>query len=213
MKGTAREVVGNDAYLVLTGAALDAMDGDSEALGLISHVEHLDVGDTAVFIENLQVRWETEESRTHRVVSPKEALGSFFHILPGTPRQLWPWFTDPRKRLEWQEGLTSIDEFVEGRRGVGAMSHCAHGGSVSVQQVLDWQPFETFTTRDEIEHDGPVLTSTTVFTPSEGGTNVTFYYRCEPELAWAELKEILFPTFERANQRLEEVLSAEAGTT
>ena len=213
LKGSAREVIGNNAYLVVTESVLKAIDGDAESLGLLGHVEHLDVGDVEVFIENLQDRWISEQDRTHAVVSSETAQGTFEWILPRTPKELWPWYTDPRKRLEWQEDLESVDEFVDGRRGVGTVNHCAHGGSVTVQQVLDWQPFETFTTRDEIEHDGPVLTSTTVFTPSEGGTNVTFYYRCEPELAWAELKEILFPTFERANQRLEEVLSAEAGTT
>jgi hypothetical protein len=207
MKGTAREVVGNDAYLVLTGAALNAMDGDSEALGLIPHVEHLDVGDTEVFIENLQVRWETEENRTRGIVSPEAALGSFFHVLPATPRQLWPWFTDPRKRLEWQEGLTGIDEFVEGRRGVGAMSHCAHGGSVSVQQILDWQPFTSFTTRDEDDELGAVLTLTTVFTPVEGGTRVTAYFACEPEEAWDQIEAAFGPSFERSAVKLSTILA------
>jgi class 3 adenylate cyclase len=207
LKGSARDVVGNDAYLVLTGAALDAMDSDFEALGLTQHVEHLDVGDTAVFIENLQVRWEAEESRIHGIVSPEDATSSFDAVLPGTPRQLWPWFTDPRKRLEWQEGLTSIDEFVEGRRGVGAMSHCAHGGSVTVQQVLDWQPFASFTTRDEDNELGAVLTRTTAFTPVEDGTRVTTYLVCEPEEAWEQIAAVFGPSFERSAARLATILA------
>jgi hypothetical protein len=208
LKGSARDVVGNDAYLVLTRAALVAIDGDDEALGLIGHVEHLDVGDTEVFIENLQDRWEAEESRTHGLVSPETALGSFGGNLPGTPQELWPWFTDPRKRLEWQEGLTGIDEFVDGRRGVGTVNHCAHGGSVTIQQILDWQPFTSFTTRDEDEDTGVVLTLSTVFTPSEDGTNVTIYVTCDPAQAWPQIEEVLGPAFERANQLLLEILGA-----
>jgi class 3 adenylate cyclase len=209
LKGSAREIVANDAYLVLTRAALDAIDGDAEGLGLVAHVENFDVGDVDVFIENLQVRWASEESQTDGVISAETALGTFETTLPRTPRELWPWFTDPRKRLEWQQGLDAIDEFVEGRRGVGTVNHCAHGGSVTVQQVLDWHPFETYTTRDEIDESGPVLTLTTVFAPSEEGTKVTFYFHCEPEAAWPQLKANLFGTFERAHQKLESILSAE----
>jgi hypothetical protein len=209
LKGSAREVVANDAYLVLTSEALDAVDGDAEALGLVAHVEHFDVGDVDVFIENLQDRWASEESQTDGVVTAETALGTFESTLPRAPRELWPWFTDPRMRLEWQEGLETIDEFVEGRRGVGTVNHCAHGGSVSIQRVLDWRPFETFTIRDEVYESGPVVILTTVFAPTERGTKVTFYFQCEPKAAWPLMKPDLFDGFERSRRNLETVLSAE----
>jgi hypothetical protein len=212
LKGSARDVVGSDAYFVLTEAALDAIDGDAEALGLTDHVEHFDVGDIDVYIENLQDRWEAEEQRTHGTVSPETALGSIGGDLPGTPQELWPWFTEPRRRLEWQEDLTSIDEFVDGRRGVGTVNHCAHGGSVTVQQVLDWQPFTSFTIRSETDETGVVLTSTTVFTPDAVGTNVTVYFSCEPERAWPQVEATLGPAIERSTQRLLEILSEQTDT-
>ena len=210
LKGSARDVVGKDAYLVLTRSALKAIDGDPGALGLAKHIEHFDVGDTDVFIENLQDRWEAEESRTHSVVSPETALGSMGGNLPATPHEVWSWFTDPRRRLEWQEGLTGVEEFVDSRRGSGTVSHCAHGGSVTVQQILDWQPFTSFTTRNETDDTGVVLISTTVFTPADGGTNVTVYFSCEPEQAWPQVEATLGPDFERSIQRLVKILSAQA---
>ena len=213
LKGSAREIVGNDAYFVLTQSALDAIDGDAEALGLTSHIEHYDVGDIDVFIENLQDRWEAEERRTHSVVSLETALGSMGGNLPGEPHEVWPWFTDPRRRLEWQEDLTGIDEFVDSRRGVGTVNHCAHGGSVTVQQVVDWQPFTTFTTRNETDDDGVVILSTTVLTSNEGETNVTVYVSCEPEQAWPQVEAALRPTFERSKRRLVEILSARTEPT
>lgn len=210
LKGSARDVIADDAYLVLTREALDAINGDAEALGLLAHVEHFDVGDVDVFIENLQDRWSSEESRTAGVVTAETAVETFESTLPGTPRELWPWFTDPRKRLEWQEGLETIDEFVEGRRGVGTVNHCAHGGAVTVQQVLDWHPFETFTTRDETDGSGPVLTLTSVFAPTNGGTKVTLYFRCEPETAWPQLRSNVIGTIEQASEKLEAILRDEA---
>jgi hypothetical protein len=100
--------------------------------GLTEHTEHLDVGDTDVFIENLQDRSEAEERGTHSVVSPETALGSIGDTLPATPSEVWPWI-------------------------------------------------RSFTTRNETDDTGVVLTSTTVFTPADGGTNVTIYFSCEPE--------------------------------
>jgi len=90
LKGSARDIVGNDAYLVLTRAAVDAIGSDAESLGLSKHVEHLDVGETEVFIENLEERWKVEEERTHTTVSPESAHGTFSVTLPGTPQELWP---------------------------------------------------------------------------------------------------------------------------
>lgn len=208
LKGSAREVVGNDAYLVLTESVVSAIDADTEALGLLRHTEHFDLGDIEVFVANLQDRWDGHETRTHQTVTPETALGSFGGDFPGTPQELWPWWTDPRKRLVWQEGLTSIDETVDGRRGVGTINHCAHGGSVTVQQVLDWQPFTSFTSRDVDDGAGVVTTLTTVFTPHGGTTNVTTYFTSDPPQAWPQIEGIIGPGFDRANERLREILTS-----
>jgi hypothetical protein len=208
LKGSARDVVGNDAYLVLTRATIDAIGGSADTLGLHRHIEHLDVGETEVFIENLQDKWKAEEERENRSVSPGSAIGSFRTVMPGTPQELWPWFTDPRKRPEWQVGLAAVDETVDGRRGVGTVNHCAHGGSVNVQQVLDWQPFTSFTTRDETEGTGLVLTVTTSFTQQGAGTDIAIYFACDPAEAWPQVESEFFPVLELSSQRLVEILNA-----
>lgn len=208
LKGSARDVVGNNAYLVVTRSVLDAFDGDAEVLGLTPHVEHFDVGDTDVFIEDLQERWDAEENRTHKALSPEAANVMMRGELPATPQEVWPWFTDPRKRLEWQEALETIDESVDSRRGVGTVNHCAHGGSVTVQQILDWQPFTSFTTRDEATDLGVVITSTTVFTPNDSGTNVTIYFVCEPEEATEGAQAFVGPALERGMVRLTDIVDS-----
>jgi len=207
LKGTARDVVGNDAYLVVTAAALDIIGGVGGALGLTPHVESLDVGDIDVFVENLQERWIEEENRPHDVVTAETAFGSFSFKLPGAPQQVWPWFTEPRRKLEWQEGLTSVSEFVEARRGVGTVNHCAHGPSVTVQQIIDWQPFRSFTSRDDVDGTGIMLTSTTDLSPVDGGTEVTVNFVCEPKEAWRQIETNLAPAFERSSVRLQERLT------
>ncbi len=207
LKGAARDVLGNDAYLVLTRAVLDVIDGDKEALGLAAHVEHLDIGDTEVFIANLEERWVSAEKRIHESVSSETADGSSSWTFAGTPRQLWSLFTEPGKRLEWQEDLTNVDESVEGRRGVGTVSHCAHGSGVSVQQVVDWQPFTTFTARDEAVGPGVAVTVTTEFKAVAEGTEVTMYFACEPKEAWPQIEPSLFPLLDRSSERLKALLA------
>ena len=207
LKGSARDVVENDAYFVLTRAVLDVIDGDADALGLIAHVEELDVGDTEVFIANLEERWVSENERSHDSVTSETARGSSSWVFPGTPSEIWSWFTEPRKRLAWQTGLTGIEEAVEGRRGLGTVSHCAHGGGVSIQKVVDWRPFMSYTTRDENPESGVVVTVTTDFAPVPDGTEVTMYFSCEPEEAWPQIAAFLFPGLESSSQRLPPLLA------
>jgi class 3 adenylate cyclase len=208
LKGSARDVAGNDAYLVLTRSVLEAFGGDADVLDLTAHVERFDLGDVEVFIENLQHRWEAEEARDQEALTAETANVLVRGELPISPQELWPWFTDPRRRLEWQGDVTSIDEVVESRRGVGTVSHCAHGGSVSVQEILDWQPFSSFTTRDTDEEIGVVVTSTTSFTPHDGGTKVAVYFTCEPEQASARIQTILGSVLESGMKRLPEIIGA-----
>ncbi len=92
------------------------------------------------------------------------------------------------------------------------MNHCAHGGAITVQQVIDWRPFTTYTTRDESPDQGFVLNVTTVFTAVPEGTEVTSSVICEPEDMWPQIAEILFPTLERSGERLAKLLAARAGT-
>jgi hypothetical protein len=90
------------------------------------------------------------------------------------------------------------------------VNHCAHGGSVTVQQILDWSPFTSFTTRDEPDDADFVLTNTTVFTPDGGDTNVTSYFLCEPEVAWPQVRAQLSEAFESGHRRLAGLLATHA---
>jgi len=82
------------------------------------------------------------------------------------------------------------------------VNHCAHGGGVTIQHVLDWQPFTSFTTRDELQGTDIVVTVTTSFTQHEAGTNATMYFACEPADTWPQLEAAVFPVLELSGQEL-----------
>ena len=56
--------------------------------------------------------------------------------------------TDPKRRPQFVPGVLRVDEMVsEGRRGVGTTNHCMHGEGVTLEEILDWRPFDYFTVR------------------------------------------------------------------
>ena len=75
-----------------------------------------------------------------------------------------------------------------------------------MQQVLDWQPFSSVTTRDTDEESGVVVTSTFVFKPHDGGTKVVVYFLCEPKQASARIQTILGSALESGMQILPEII-------
>jgi uncharacterized protein YndB with AHSA1/START domain len=139
-------------------------------------------------------------------VTEEDALGELEFVFSAPPPVVWEYFTDPQKRLEWQLGLTSIDENVDGRRGVDTVSHCAHGSGTNIQRVVDWRPFSSFTTVDETEGAPVVLTFTNDFTPVDEGTAVTLRLLTDPPEMWPTIADDTLAVLGEAAEVLEGLL-------
>ncbi|MGI9585546.1 MAG: DUF2652 domain-containing protein [Acidimicrobiia bacterium] len=211
LKGTSGDAIGTGAYAVYTDAAMTALGMDPSVMGFLEHTEVLEsVGDVDVHVQNLAERWVFEQERNRVFVTKEAAQYEMITDSSAQPAVLWEWHTDPKRKMEWQEGLTSIGEDLdEGRRGIGAVSHCAHGPQVTLQKVVDWRPFTSFS----IEHDIPglpgILTTTTEFRPTESGTQIIDRVSANPPELWPAIKEALLPQLERNNAILESII----GTT
>lgn len=79
------------------------------------------------------------------------------------------------------EGTTwSAMSRPSGRTGPGSKNHCAHGKSASIEEIVDWRPFEYFST---VVREGPVvIRDTMTLEPVEGGTNLAHHIRMEMPL-------------------------------
>jgi hypothetical protein len=211
LKGTSGDAVGTGAYAVYTEPATTALEMDPSVMGFLKHTEALEnVGDVDVFVQNLEQRWVFEQERNRVFVTQEAAQHELVSTSSAQPAVLWEWYTEPRRKMEWQEGLTSVGEDLdEGRRGIGTVSHCAHGPQVTLQKVVDWRPFTSFT----IEHDVPgvpgVLTTTTEFQPTENGTRIIDRVVADPPELWEAIKGTLLPSLERNLVTLESII----GTT
>jgi hypothetical protein len=85
----------------------------------------------------------------------------------------WSWYQSPEKRniimptVHW-----SIGDRPLGRAGVGASNHCAHGGGISTEVVVDWRPFE-YSTMESYEKGKKTFIETDRFEPlPDGGTRL-----------------------------------------
>jgi hypothetical protein len=60
------------------------------------------------------------------------------------PAVVWDWWNNPINRTEWSHGHNQwrAGARTNGRSGVGARNHCAHGKGESVETIADWRPFD-----------------------------------------------------------------------
>jgi uncharacterized protein YndB with AHSA1/START domain len=88
---------------------------------------------------------------------------------------VWEALTSPAMRPRWSPGMTGISEIVsDGRRGPGTVNHCMHGKAVTIEEILDWQPGASYTSRSVMPMPGvpPLLLTFDLEPLPRGGTRI-----------------------------------------
>jgi class 3 adenylate cyclase len=152
-------------YALLTDAAVRILGLDPAALGLQPGVERFDyLGEVDVHLLDLAARGALEQP-TWTPPRRRPLLEAELQI-PLAPMALWERLTAPTERARW-EGLQNIEE-VGGTawRGVGTVTACIADRLTTVEEILEWRPFEVFvrtvkladkrrlTARHRLEPDG-----------------------------------------------------------
>jgi hypothetical protein len=147
LKGTTTERADAHNYLLVTDAAMVALDMDPLALDMIGLTEtYDDLGPVQCHLLDLGRRWAGEQRQP---AGPRPAgvrLSRTERMLPLVPASAWDLITSPARRMAW-EGIASVDEEVPGRRGIGAISSCVVGRLKTVEEIVDWRPFEALARR------------------------------------------------------------------
>jgi uncharacterized protein YndB with AHSA1/START domain len=147
MKNTVSERTGMKAYAMFTDDAIQAMQARETATCFVCHAESYEhLGAVPVYLYDLHPYWEKAEQQQREYVSP-EAASAVAHIrVPAPPAVVWDIFTNPATRGQVVAGKVTASDLQNGRIGVGATYHCAHGDGTAIEEmVLDWKPFEYFT--------------------------------------------------------------------
>lgn len=177
LKGTAPQRAGVISYLLLTDAAMMALDLDPAPLGMIGLTERYDqLGAVNGHLVDLGRRWE-EEQRAQPLRPSGRPITRQERLLAVEPAAAWELLTAADQRIRW-EGMASVDDEPTGKRGVGATTACVAGQLRTIEEIIDWRPFDSFARR--VRHpDLGRLTTVVRLQPMGAGTDlqVTWFGR------------------------------------
>lgn len=198
-------------YALLTDALLQAAALDPQPLGLVAQRQAYEgIGEVEAWIHDLEPRWQREQELKRVRVTGKDQLDAIEADVAATPAEVWAYVTDPARRADYVPGVERVDEVpADGRRGIGTTNHCVHGAGVSLEEVLDWRPYDYFTLKNSAY--GGSWVTTEELAEVEGGTHVTIRFqkpRAAKDRAWlSQALPVMKPMYEASLARLGQLLS------
>lgn len=158
--------------------------------GLHVEVETYDhLGDVRTYSMDLHPRYAALTDARRTIVTPSEAHVTYTRDIPAGVPIVWDWLNDPQRRSAWMPGTSwQAVSRPGGRTGIGARNHCAHGkGETTVENVLDWRPFDYYTVENWLSADGKMVAVITQrLEPVPGGTRLHTAVKFRlPLPAWA----------------------------
>lgn len=217
LKNRITETTGIAAYAAYTDACTAAMAlADPAEQALVEHREEIDViGQVTLWVRDLEAVWQADQRRPGVAVEPSAAHRIFTYRSPLPPSVTWEYVTSPARRPQWG-GMDELREMSPGgRRGAGTINHCVHGRDTIVEEILEWRPFESLTTRSAIPMPGaPRIVMTDALRPlPHGGTEVELRIgrpRPRERAAFEQILAGLEPELAAAVESLVDLLEQEA---
>jgi uncharacterized protein YndB with AHSA1/START domain len=217
LKNEIAAATGIRAYAAYTKAWIAAAGiEDPVRQGLVEHRETVDViGEVVVWVRDLELVWEAEQEASDVAVRADGAVTVYRYHSPLPPAITWEFVTSPAHRPTWA-GMDELRENAPGgRRGAGTVNHCVHGPDVLVEEVLEWRPFRTLTTRLAVPMPrAPKIVATDVLTPTDdGGTDVELRIgppKPRERAAFERLLAVMEPNYRAAIGGLAALLEREA---
>lgn len=120
-------------------------------------------GSVRTFGLNLEARYESTLGNRRVHITKEEAFYSFSLDFPVSSTTLWDWINDPDKRTQWYVLKWSARARPNGRTGSGAVNHCYHGIGDTLETILDWRPFDYYTSEYRVRPFNIRLQQTSTF--------------------------------------------------
>ncbi|HEY6568924.1 MAG TPA: DUF2652 domain-containing protein [Candidatus Limnocylindrales bacterium] len=158
LKGEGARAAHGNGFALFTTAAVDALGLDAEALGLVpaeESIEHL--GTVTTLTLDLEARWQAETGARRLEIDGKDLILDLDLTIPAQPAVAWAHLTAPNLRSLWEGPLVIDETLVGGRRGVGSRAQCVSGRLATLEEIVDWQPYEHVGWRLAVPAVGPVL--------------------------------------------------------
>jgi uncharacterized protein YndB with AHSA1/START domain len=159
-------------FVQLTAAASDALGLDTDAAGLTAATESFDhIGEVQTRVLDLDARWSSETGTRRLELDPGTSFLDLALDIPAEPATVWAHLTTPALRAGWEGPITISEDTVGGRRGLGTTTRCVTGRLTTLEEVVDWQPFDHVAWRLAVPGIGP-LVATADLEPGEGTTRL-----------------------------------------
>jgi uncharacterized protein YndB with AHSA1/START domain len=182
LKGTGAAQARAAGFALFTSAAVDALGLDADALGLRAgqeSIEHL--GDVATFTLDLEAGWQAESVERRLDIAQAAVAFDLEATLPAEPSVVWGHLTSPVLRARWEGPIVIGEPSAGGRRGVGTTAQCVTGRLTTLEEIVDWQPYDRIAWRLAVPGVGPVA-ATADLDPVQTGTRL--------RLRWAYTGEV-----------------------
>ena len=158
LKGAGARAAQGNGFALFTMAAVDALGLDPDALGLQAaeeSIEHL--GTVSTLTLDLEARWQAETGARRVAIGGRDLIVDLDVTIPAEPAIAWAHLTAPALRSLWEGPLVIDETLVGGRRGFGSRSQCVSGRLATLEEIVDWQPYDHVGWRLAVPEVGPVL--------------------------------------------------------
>jgi uncharacterized protein YndB with AHSA1/START domain len=172
LKGVGAAEARSNGFALFTAAAVDALGLDADALRLragTEDIEHLGRVDT--FTLDLEARWQDESSTRRLDIADADLAFDFEATLAADPSVIWAHLTSPALRMRWEGPIAIEETSASGRRGIGTTAQCVTGRLATLEEIVDWQPYDRVAWRLAVPGVGPVA-ATADLEPIEAGTHL-----------------------------------------
>ncbi len=145
---------------VITADALAASGFTAEEIGATTDSEDIEhVGLIVTHSLDLEARWQSEAARARIVIDDHSATIDVEVVVPGDPATIWAYLTSPTLRPAWEGPISIVESTVGGRRGVGTQAQCVSGRLATLEEIVDWQPYDHVAYRLAVPDLGPIEAS------------------------------------------------------
>jgi len=182
LKGAAAADSRKQGFALFTANAVSAVGLDPAALGLApaeESIEHL--GRVVTFNLDLEARWQVESGLRRVEVADGDAVLEVVTTVAADPSVVWAHLTSPPLRTLWEGPLLIDESSPGGRRGIGTISQCVTGRLATLEEIVDWQPYDHVGWRLAVPAVGPVAAIADL-EPAGAGTRL--------RLRWAYLGDV-----------------------
>jgi uncharacterized protein YndB with AHSA1/START domain len=172
LKGAGAAEARANGFALFTAAALDTLGLDPVALALRpgeDSIEH--VGDVRTFTMDLEARWQADSLERRLDITDADVAFDVEATVAAEPSVVWAHLTSPALRTRWEGPIRIEETSTGGRRGVGTTSECVTGRLATLEEIVDWRPYDRVAWRLAVPGIGPVA-ATADLDPTDGGTRL-----------------------------------------